>query len=99
MPLKEHSAALLMAFGAAPPWARFDQKTVAAVRGCSEATLERDRWAGTGIPFVRDGRSIRYIKQDILGFLDKQQRFDSTAQADLNGPQPHNRPRREGGGL
>jgi excisionase family DNA binding protein len=41
------------------------QKEAAEYLGLSEATLERDRWRGGDIPFVRVGpRSIRYdIKQ------------------------------------
>lgn len=73
----------LVEFDAAPGWALFDQKAIAAVRGCSEALLERDRWAGTGIPFLRDGRSIRYRKVDVLAFLNKRSwPARSTAQAD-----------------
>lgn len=69
-------------FDLAPEWARFNQKTVAAVRDCSEALLERDRWAGTGIPFIRDGRSIRYVKRDVLDYLAQQTSVQSTSQAD-----------------
>ncbi len=37
------------------------QKEAAEYLGLSEATLERDRWRGGDIPFVRVGpRSIRY---------------------------------------
>ena len=41
------------------------QSEAATYLGLSEATLERDRWRGGDIPFVRVGpRSIRYdIKQ------------------------------------
>lgn len=74
--------ALLVEFDAAPDWAFFNQKTVAAIRNCSEALLERDRWAGTGIPFLRDGRSIRYRKSDVLAFLNRRKPVGSTAQAD-----------------
>lgn len=62
----------LQEFDNAPEWAWFSQDTVAAVRGCSEATLERDRWAGIGIPFLRDGRSVRYVKRNVLEYLAQQ---------------------------
>jgi excisionase family DNA binding protein len=70
------------AFNAAPDEALFDQKTVAALRGCSEATLERDRWAGGGIPFVRIGRSVRYRKRDVLTWLEQHPALSSTSEAD-----------------
>jgi hypothetical protein len=73
---------LLAEFDVAPDWARFDQKTVAAVRSCSTATLERDRWVGTGIPFVRDGRRVLYVKRDVLAFLHQQKPVRSTSAAD-----------------
>ena len=60
---------LILEFEAAPESALFDQKTVAAVKGCSTAKLERDRWAGTGIPFLKDGRRVLYLKGDVLADL------------------------------
>ena len=39
--------------------------------GVSKAFLERDRWAGARIPFVRLGtRSIRYRMSDLQAFVD-----------------------------
>ncbi|MGH8579541.1 MAG: DNA-binding protein [Gammaproteobacteria bacterium] len=73
---------LLIEFDAAPDWALFTQEYIAAVRDCSEATLERDRWSGGGIPFVRDGRSIRYIKGDVLKWLAAKKVCHSTTEAD-----------------
>lgn len=38
--------------------------------GVSKAYLERDRWAGAKIPFIRLGhRSIRYREEDIQSFI------------------------------
>jgi hypothetical protein len=74
---------LLAEFEVAPDWALFDQKTLAAIRNCSEATCERDRWAGTGVPFIRDGRRCLYRKADIKAYyLDRQRPVQSTTQAD-----------------
>ena len=73
---------LLAEFDGAPDWALFNQKSVAAIRNCSEALLERDRWAGGGIPFVRDGRSVRYRKADVVTFLNRHKTAISTAHAD-----------------
>ncbi|WP_333874798.1 helix-turn-helix transcriptional regulator [Methylobacter sp.] len=72
---------LLNQFNAAPDDALFDQKTIAAVRDCSLATMERDRWAGTGIPFIKLGRSVKYRKADVLLWLDKHHPQQSTSSA------------------
>lgn len=71
---------LLQEFRTAPLETWFDQDTVAAIRGCSVSTIERDRWAGTGVPFVKCGRAVRYTKQAILDWLDKHKSVQSTTQ-------------------
>lgn len=70
---------LLEEFEAASLETLFHQRVPAAIRDCSEATMERDRWAGGGIPFVRIGRSIRYRKRDILGWLSQYSPQTSTS--------------------
>ena len=41
-------------------------REAAALLGVSKAFLERDRWAGARIPFVRLGtRAVRYRRTDI----------------------------------
>ena len=72
---------LLEEFNAAPDTAWFGQATIAAVRRCSESTIERDRWSGGGVPFVKCGRSVRYRKGDILRWLAKHKPFKSTTEA------------------
>jgi hypothetical protein len=72
---------LLNQFDSAPHDALFSQTTIAAVRDCSIATMERDRWAGTGIDFLKIGRSVRYRKSDVLAWLDKHHPQQSTAAA------------------
>lgn len=42
----------------------------AAYLGVSKAFLERDRWAGARIPFVRIGRTIRYDLGDLENYID-----------------------------
>lgn len=76
---------LVNEFYDAPIAAWFGQETVAALRGCSEATIERDRWAGTGVPFIKCGRSVRYKKTDILKWLEMHQSVQSTTQAEMAG--------------
>lgn len=45
------------------------RRTVARVRKCSEATLEREAWAGVGIPYIRDRGRTLYRKLDVLKYL------------------------------
>jgi hypothetical protein len=59
----------------------FSQTTIAALRNCSLSTIERDRWAGIGIPFRKLGRMVRYCKSDIKKWFEEQIVFQSTAQA------------------
>lgn len=72
-------AAILREFDAAPDTALFAQNVVAAVRDCSEATLERDRWAGGGIPYRKIGRAVRYCKRDVVAWLDSYATLTSTS--------------------
>lgn len=57
----EDQARLVAAFCAAPDNALVDEKIVAAYFGCSVEKLQRDRWANTGLPFIKiGGRLVRY---------------------------------------
>ena len=48
------------------------QKEAAECLGLSEATLERDRWRGGAIPYVRIGpRSIRYDLALLDEYIDR----------------------------
>jgi len=50
-------------------------KQAAEYIGMSKAFLERDRWAGARIPFIKVGsRAVRYRQSDLDSFLDKQMR-------------------------
>jgi len=47
----------------------------AEVLGVSKAFLERDRWAGARIPFIKVGsRAVRYRREDIDQYLNAQVR-------------------------
>lgn len=47
----------------------------AAFLGVSKAFLERDRWAGARIPFIRVGsRAVRYRRSDLDAFLESRVR-------------------------
>ena len=55
-------------------------KEAARFLGMSEAFLERDRWAGAEVPFVRIGsRAVRYKLSDLELFINSRVR-KSTAQ-------------------
>lgn len=45
------------------------QQEVADYLRISTKTLERDRWQGTGLPFLKIGRSVRYRASDVLEFI------------------------------
>ena len=70
----------LAEFYNAPDTALFNQFVVAHVRDCSTATLERDRWRGGGIPFIKVGRAVKYRKSDVLAWLDQYQPQLSTSE-------------------
>lgn len=47
-------------------------KETAEILCVSEAFLERDRWAGARIPFIKVGaRAIRYRMQDIEKYIEE----------------------------
>ncbi len=53
-------------------------KQAASYLSLSPAFLERDRWAGAKIPFVKLGsRSIRYRLSDLDIYLDSRVRYNT----------------------
>ena len=55
----------------------------ATLLGVSKAFLERDRWAGAKIPFVRIGtRSVRYQRETLESYIANQIRRSTS---DLGG--------------
>ena len=58
-------------FWSASDDAYFPQRVIAEVLCCSEAKLERDRWAGIGLPYTRHGRRILYRKGDVIAHLER----------------------------
>ena len=63
----------LAEFDNAPVTALFNQIAIAYVRDCSKATMERDRWAGGGIPYIKINRAVKYRKSDVLAWLNRYQ--------------------------
>jgi len=52
--------------------------------GMSKAFLERDRWAGARIPFIKVGsRAVRYRLGDLDTFLDSQVRQSTSDQGNM----------------
>jgi excisionase family DNA binding protein len=50
----------------------------APILGVSVAFLERDRWAGPQIPFIRVGsRAVRYRLSDLNGYIESRKRVSS----------------------
>ena len=47
------------------------QREAADYLGISEKKLERDRWVGPTIPFVKIGRHVRYRAADVVAYLDR----------------------------
>lgn len=46
------------------------QEAAASLLGVSPKWLERDRWVGATIPFVKVGRGVRYRASDIATFIE-----------------------------
>ena len=49
----------------------FKEKMVSELTGMSLATLRNHRWLGKGIPYIKIGRSVRYLESDVQNFLDQ----------------------------
>lgn len=54
---------------------------LAQLRGCSTSKIEKERLSGDGVPFVRDGASVRYRLGDYRAWVASQRRFTSTSEA------------------
>lgn len=61
---------LLREFDSLPDSAIVDEDMAAAFRGKQPSSLQRERWAGTGPRFVRDGRLVGYVKRDLVAYRD-----------------------------
>ena len=70
----------LAEFEAAPDDTFFSQVYIAAYLDCSEAKLERDRWAGSGVKFAKFGRLAKYQKRDAVKYRAQFQPQQSTSE-------------------
>jgi hypothetical protein len=76
-------------------WAWVDERTYAAIRGCSVKTLQNERRLNIGCPFKRvNGTSIRYKMGDITTFLESQPGGGGAAQPSNQQRHGLGRPRR-----
>ena len=56
-----------------------DTKQAAAFIGMSVAFLERDRWAGARIPFIKVGvRAVRYRLSDLMLHIESNKHFSTS---------------------
>ena len=72
--------ALIQEFESASDSTLFPQNTVAAVRCCSPALLERERWLGTSITYIKFERQCLYKKKDVNDWINAHQKVNSTSQ-------------------
>jgi predicted DNA-binding transcriptional regulator AlpA len=55
---------------------------VARITGRARSTLQKDRVSGTGIPFVRIGRLVRYRASDVQSYIADLATHRSTCEVD-----------------
>ena len=48
-----------------------NEKEAARLLNHSIAKLQRDRWAGMGMPFIKIGKLVRYDKAELLGLFNE----------------------------
>ena len=70
---------LINEFESAPDSTLFNQTTLAAILNCSTQLLERNRWAGEGVPYIKMGRKVLYRKSEVLNFLQQLKTYRSTS--------------------
>jgi len=77
--IKLNRLQLINEFEYAPNSMLFKQNTLAAILDCSTQLLERNRWAGEGVPYLKIGRKVLYRKSDVLEFIQQQKVYRSTS--------------------
>lgn len=54
-------------------------KQAAPILGVSEAFLERDRWAGARVPYIKVGsRAVRYRMSDLVNYIESRMRISTS---------------------
>jgi len=77
--IKLNRLQLINEFESAPDSMLFNQNTLAAILDCSTQLMERNRWAGEGVPYLKIGRKVLYRKSEVLEFLHQQKVYRSTS--------------------
>lgn len=65
-----------------------DDRGVERLTGRARSTLQKDRVAGTGIPFVKIGRLVRYRQSDVERFLNDLPAYNSTSEVTVKREPP-----------
>ena len=60
-----------------------NETDVSRLTGRAVSTLQKDRCVGTGIPFIRLGRLVRYRQSDVAAYLESLPAHSSTSEADV----------------
>ena len=47
-----------------------DEKKVSELTNISTSTLQQHRWQGKGLPYIKIGRTVRYLESEVLAYLD-----------------------------
>jgi len=47
-----------------------DEKVVSEITGRALPTLRNDRFSRKGIPYVKNGRSVRYLLGDVFSYME-----------------------------
>jgi len=54
-------------------------KQAAPILGVSKAFLERDRWAGAKVPYIKVGsRAVRYRMSDLMNYIESRMRISTS---------------------
>lgn len=61
-------------------------RDVEKITGRARSTLQKDRVSGSGIPFIRIGRLVRYRQSDVSAYLDALPARRSTSEVDRDEP-------------
>jgi len=46
------------------------EKEVSEITGIALPTLRKQRWCKKGIPFVKLGKSVRYLHNDVINYME-----------------------------
>ncbi len=52
-------------------------KQLAAFIHTTEGSLAQDRYLGKGIPFTRIGKRVRYLRGDVIAYLERHRSGDA----------------------